>query len=58
MLAHDIRGGCGSPPIAKVLTSTACKLFFITGKDAKLIVVTVLNNSVIVLFVYVVVSWK
>jgi len=55
----------GSPPLVQIFTSAACRLLFITGKNAQLTMVTVLKNSefalsksVIVLFISVVISTK
>ena len=38
-------GVCGSPPLVQILTSAACRLLFIAGKNTQLMVVTVLKNS-------------
>ena len=35
----------GSPPLVQIFTSSACKLLFIAGKNAQLMVVTVLKNT-------------
>ena len=37
----------GSPMLVQTLTSMACRLLFITGKNAQLMVVTVLKNRVL-----------
>ena len=37
----------GSPLVVQILTSTACRLLFIAGENAELMVVTVLKNSVL-----------
>ena len=34
-------GDSGSPPLAQVLTSAVCRLLFIVGENAQLMVVTV-----------------
>ena len=55
----------GSLPLVQIFTSAACRLLFITGKNAQLTMVTVLKDSefalsksVIVLFISVVISTK
>ena len=37
----------GSPLVVQILTSTACRLLFIAGENAELMVVTTLKNSVL-----------
>ena len=50
-VVHFSRGNnnCGSPPLVQDVMSKACRLLFIAGKNAKLMVVTVLKISVLYL---------
>jgi len=46
------------PPLLQSFRSAACRLLIIAGENAQLMVVTILKNSIIVLFVSVVVSME
>ena len=37
----------GSPPLVQIVTSVACRLLFIAGKNAQLMVVIMWKNSVL-----------
>ena len=37
----------GSPPLVQIVTSAACRLLFIAGKNAQLMVVIMWKNSVL-----------
>ena len=62
------RGNCGSLPLMQTVTSAACKLLFITGKNAQVMAVTMLkkcfvaenllHQSTVLLFVSVAVSME
>ena len=41
------RNDSGSPPLVQIFTSTVCRLLFITGKNAELMVVIMLKNSLL-----------
>ena len=40
-------GDCGSPPLVQVFTNAACRLLFIAGENAELMVVSMLKTSVL-----------
>ena len=46
-VVHFSSGNGGSPPLVQTFMSTACRLLFITGENAELMVVTLLKNSVL-----------
>jgi len=48
-VVHFSSGDCtsASPPLMQVFTSMVCRLLFIAGKNAELMVVAVLTNSVL-----------
>jgi len=40
-------GDSGSPPLVQIVTCVACRLFFITSKNAELKVMAILKNSIL-----------
>ena len=46
-MVHFTSGDGGSPPLLQIFTSSVCRLLFITGKNAYLMVVTVLRDSIL-----------
>ena len=40
-------GDCGLPPLVQIFLSAICRLLFITGENAQLLVVTGLKSSVL-----------
>ena len=46
-VVHFISGDSGSPLVVQILTSTVCRLLFIAGENAELMVVTMLKNNIL-----------
>jgi len=44
---HSGSSDSGSPPLVQLVTGTTCRLLFTAGKNAKLVVVTMLENNVL-----------
>lgn len=44
-MVHDSSGGSGSLLLEQMVTSAACKLLFMAGENALVMVVTMLKNS-------------
>ena len=46
-VVHFSSNGSGSSPLVHIVRSTACRLLFMAGENAQLMVMTILKDSVL-----------